>query len=159
MELKDLTDELFKFFLVFGKAQLDLNQEELDGRMLLEQMLAEAQFELADFGFTVQNIPFEGECRVKVDPLYLKRVLDNLVSNAKKYADREQPIVFLSELKDGELSVCVSNRVARSMDRVESTKIGLRTCEKIMAAMSGRFEIQRDAEHFAATFVLPTVGQ
>ena len=159
MELKDLTDELFKYFLVFGKAQLDLNQEELDGRMLLEQMLAETQFELADFGFTVQNIPFEGECRVKVDPLYLKRVLDNLVSNAKKYADREQPIVFLSELKDGELSVCVSNRVARSMDRVESTKIGLRTCEKIMAAMSGRFEIQRDAEHFAATFVLPTVGQ
>ena len=81
------------------------------------------------------------------------------MSNAKKYADREQPIVFLSELKNGELSVCVSNRVARSMDKVESTKIGLRTCEKIMAAMSGRFEIQRDAEHFAATFVLPTVGQ
>jgi hypothetical protein len=43
------------------------------------------------------------------------------------------------------------------MDRVESTKIGLRTCEKIMSAMGGSFEIARDDDHFSATFILPTV--
>ena len=50
-----------------------------------------------------------------------------------------------------------ANRVARSLDRVESTKIGLRTCEKILEAMGGRFEVQKDEEHFAASLTLPTV--
>ena len=157
MELKDLTDELFKYFLVFGRSELELNREELDGTLLLEQLLGEAQFDLADAGFAVERRDFEGACRVSIDPLYLKRVLDNLVSNIKKYADRSQPVVFLSQLEEGRLSVCVSNRVARSMDRVESTKIGLRTCEKIMEAMDGSFQVSREDEHFAATFTLPTI--
>ncbi len=159
MELKDLTDELFKYFLVFGRSELELNREELDGRLLLEQLLGEAQFDLSDSGFTVERLDFEGECTLSTDPLYLKRVLDNLVSNVKKYADRSQPVVFLSHLEEGTLSLCVSNRIARSMERVESTKIGLRTCEKIMQAMGGSFEIQSDADHFAATLSLPSTQQ
>jgi signal transduction histidine kinase len=155
MELKDLTDELFKYFLVFGRAQVEMNREELDGRLLLEQLLGEAQFELADLGFAIQRQDHEGECLVSADPLYLKRVLDNLVSNLKKYADRSQPVVLLSELKDGQLSVCVSNRVREDLERVESNKIGLRTCEKIMDAMGGSFSIDKDESHFAATFSLP----
>ena len=87
MELKDLTDELFKYFLVFGRSELELNKEELRRPLLLEQLLGEAEFDLTDAGFTVQRIEFEGECTVQADPLYLKRVMDNLVSNIKKYAD------------------------------------------------------------------------
>ncbi len=102
-----------------------------------------------------QRIDFAGEGSVVTDPLYLKRVLDNLVSNAKKYASRAEPILILSELKDGELSVCVSNAIDENGRRVESTKIGLRTCEKIMQAMHGRFETRRENGHFAAEFTLP----
>jgi len=111
MELKELTDELFKYFLVFGRAELDMNREELDGQLLLEQLLGESQFDLMDQGFTVERRDFEGSCTLLADPLYLKRVLDNLVSNIKKYAEKESPVVFLSELKEDALSVCVSNRV------------------------------------------------
>ncbi len=157
MELKDLTDELFKYFLVFGRSELELNQETLDGRLLLEQLLGEAQFDLADAGFEIQRTDFEGECRLSTDPLYLKRVLDNLVSNAKKYADRAQPIQIRSELRDGQLSVCMSNAIAKDLDRVESTKIGLRTCEKILQAMGGSFAPTWDQDRYAATFTLPTV--
>lgn len=157
MELKDLTDELFKYFLVFGRSELELNKETLDGRLLLEQLLGEAQFDLADAGFEIQRTDFEGECRLSTDPLYLKRVLDNLVSNAKKYADRSQPIQIRSELRDGQLSVCMSNAIAKDLDRVESTKIGLRTCEKILQAMGGSFAPTWDQDHYAATFTLPTV--
>ena len=85
---KALTDELFRYFLVFGRADLEMNLETLDARLLLEQLLGEAEFDLSDAGFAVQRIEFEGECSVTADPMYLKRVLDNLVSNIKKYADR-----------------------------------------------------------------------
>ena len=129
MELKDLTDELFRYFLVFGRAQVEMNREELDGRLLLEQLLGEAQFDLSDAGFTTQRQDFDGDCLISADPLYLKRVLDNLVSNA----------------------------IRRDMNLVESTKIGLRTCEKIMQAMDGSFAVQKDDTHFAATFSLPVL--
>lgn len=157
MELKDLTDELFKYFLVFGKAELEMNMEQLDGLLLLEQLLGEAEFDLADAGFTIRRIEPESSCIISVDPLYLKRVIDNLVSNIKKYADREFPVVFLTELGDGVLSVSVSNHVSRSMDKVESTKIGIRTCEKIMDHMGGSFTVTRDEVQFAARFCLPVL--
>lgn len=155
VELKDLTDELFKYFLVFGRAEVQMNLERFDARLLLEQMLGEAEFDLTDAGFTVQRIEFAGECSVEVDPLYLKRVLDNLVSNAKKYAEKSEPLLIVSELSEGKLSVTVSNTVAMAAPRVESTKIGLRTCEKIMETMHGVFETRRDEQHFAAEFTLP----
>jgi len=155
MALKDLTDELFKYFLVFGKAELDLNMEDFDARLLMEQLLGEAEFELRDMGFNVQRIDPDGECTVSVDAMYLKRVMDNMVSNIKKYADREKPVVMLTELHDTSLNVCFSNTVARSMNRVESTKIGIRTCIKIMEHMKGSFTTRSDENHFAAEFSLP----
>ncbi len=159
VELKDLTDELFKYFLVFGRAELQLDTERYDARLLLEQLLGEAEFDLTDAGFSVRRIEFSGETEVEADPLYLKRVLDNLVSNARKYADPAEPLMIVSELREGELSVTVSNTVAKSAPRVESTKIGLRTCEKIMAAMHGRFVTRREGDHFAAEFTLPAMDE
>ncbi len=154
MELKDLTDELFKYFLVFGRAELDIHPEEYDARLLFEQLLGEAEFDLREAGFEVQRIDLTEECSVSTDALYLKRVVDNLVSNAKKYADRAAPLLILCERKGGAVSVCFSNRIARGGARVESTKIGLRTCEKIMQSLGGSFRTQNDGKHFAAEFSL-----
>ena len=157
MELKDLTDELFKYFLVFGRADLEMNMEEFDARLLLDQFMLELQFDLQDDGFNVSRIDFSGGCRVMADTMYLKRVFDNLLSNLRKYADKSRPVMILSALENGWLSVCVSNYVVRTADRVESTKIGIRTCEKIMTHMGGSFEIRSDEEHFAAELRLPAL--
>ena len=154
LDLKDLTDELFKYFLVFGRAEIEMEREKYDARLLVEQLVGEAAFDLKDAGFEVGQQDFTGECTVVADPMYLKRVMDNLVSNAKKYADKTVPIVFRSKLSDGVLSVRVSNAIARGVSRVESTKIGLRTCEKIMRAMGGRFETKIEDERYTAAFSL-----
>ena len=155
MELKDLTDQLFRYFLVYGKAELDMERERFDARLLLEQLLGEMEFDLSDAGFTMERRDFEGECFISVDPLFLKRVLDNLVSNIKKYAEPSRPVAVLSELDDGKLTLCVSNTVAAQHSRKDSTKIGLRTCEKIMTALGGSFKVTNDGEHFAAELSLP----
>ncbi len=157
MELKDLTDELFKYFLIFVKSGLEMEIEQYDARLLLEQFLSETEFELREAGFKVSKIEFEGECYVRADPMYLKRVLDNIVSNIRKYADKSKVVMFISELKDGNLSLCVSNYISRSMDRVESTKIGLRTCAKIMEQMGGSFVTRSDEEHFSVECILPAI--
>ena len=155
MDLKDLTDELFKYFLVFGSAELKLDMERYDGRLLLEQLASEAEFSLTEAGFRVQRMDFQGECSILADPLYLKRVIDNLVSNVMKYGDKTRRVVMLSELESGMLSLCISNSITRSLERVESTKIGLRTCTRIMEQMQGGFSTHSDGEHFAAELRIP----
>lgn len=157
MDLKGLTDELFKYFLVFGKSELELNKEVFEAGFLMEQLTGEAEFDLMDAGFQVRRVEFEDECSVETDPMYLKRVIDNLISNVKKYADKGHPVMMISEHKDGMLNFCMSNHIAANTDRVESTKIGIRTCEKIMEHMGGSFRITSDGEHFAAEFSLPTI--
>ena len=159
MELKSLTDELFRYFLVFGRAELEMNMELLDARLLLEQLLGEAEFDLRDSGFEVERVEFEGECMVRADPMYLKRVLDNLVSNMKKYADRSRNVQLVSEHSGSRLTLRFSNAVAHSRDRVESTKIGIRTCEKIMSHMGGQFSIQNDGSVFTAELSLPVENE
>ena len=155
LELKDLTDELFKYFLVFGRAEIEMDREQYDARLLVEQLVGEAAFDLQDAGFAVEQQGFSGECKIVADPMYLKRVMDNLVSNAKKYADRAEPVVFRSVLEDGMLTVRVSNAVAQGTSRVESTKIGLRTCQKIMEAMGGVFTSSIEGAEYRAAFSLP----
>ena len=155
MELKDLTDQLFRYFLVYGKAELEMDRERFDARVLLEQLLGEMQFDLQDAGFTMQRVDFDGECFLTVDPLFLKRVLDNLQSNIRKYADPARPVVVLSELRQDTLTLTVSNAIAAMENRRESTKIGLRTCEKIMTSLGGSFTVTSDGEHFAAEMSLP----
>jgi signal transduction histidine kinase len=155
MELKDLTDQLFRYFLVYGKAELEMEKETYDARVLLEQMLGEMEFDLQDAGYTMRRSDFEGTCSITVDPLFLKRVLDNLLSNIKKYADPEKPVDVASSLRDGVLTLRVSNGVAKLHTRKESTKIGLRTCEKIMRALGGSFMSENDGETFTAVLTLP----
>ena len=96
----------------------------------------------------VQRIEFQGESSILADPLYLKRVVDNLVSNVMKYGDRAKHVMMISELKGGYLSLCISNAITRNLVRGESSKIGLRTCKRIMEQMHGSFSIENDGEHF-----------
>ena len=124
--------------------------------MLLMQLLGEAEFDLRDSGFNVQSIDrLEDGYLLNTDAAMLKRVIDNLVSNIKKYASREMPVVILTEQKNGKVSVTISNGVSSSGSGTESTKIGLRTCEKILDALGGEFTIVRDETHYAAEFTIP----
>ena len=156
LALKELTDELFKYFLVFGHSEMELHREDFDIHMLLMQLLGEAEFDLHDSGFNVQSIDrLEDGRLLNTDAAMLKRVIDNLVSNIKKYADPARPVVFLTEEKEARISVTISNGVSKRGSLTESTKIGLRTCEKILEALGGSFETLRDENHFAAEFSIP----
>ncbi|MCR5089769.1 MAG: HAMP domain-containing histidine kinase [Oscillospiraceae bacterium] len=156
LALKSLTDELFKYFLVFGHSETEMNCEDYDAHLLLMQLLGEAEFDLNDSGLKIQNIDhLEDGVFVHVDAPMLKRVLDNLVSNLKKYADPDQPIIFLTEERERMVNVTVSNTVRSKDKQTESTKIGLRTCEKIMQSLNGNFRTVKDEQHFAAELSMP----
>ena len=143
-QLKTLTDELFRYSLLFGCKELPMQMESYDARLLLEQLLGESRVQLQ-----------QQEVQIEADVMYLKRVLDNLFDNIRKYADPAKPVAIAALIEDGALHICLSNSVNPASGRIESNKIGLRTCAKIMAQMAGGFKRYTENGKFTAEVILP----
>ena len=155
LRLKGLTDELFGFFLVFGKPQPDQKPEEFDAGMLLEQVLLEHEMDLTQRGFHVETStdPITGSLRVDLG--HFRRIFDNLFSNVRKYADPSCPVTITCRCDREELTVTICNRIRQDANRVESNRIGLQTCHKLVAAMGGEFNQSRTKETFTVDVLLP----
>ena len=155
LRLKGLTDELFGFFLVFGKPQPDQKPEEFDAGMLLEQVLLEHEMDLVQRGFQVEtgSDPITGS--LQVDLGHFRRIFDNLFSNVRKYADPSCPVTITCRCDREELTVTICNRIRQDTNRVESNRIGLQTCHKLVAAMGGEFNQSRTKETFTVEVLLP----
>ena len=153
-QLKTLTDELFRYSLLFGCKELPMQMESYDARLLLEQLLGESRVQLQQ-GFTVQLLLPQQEVQIEADVMYLKRVLDNLFDNIRKYADPAKPVAIAALIEDGALHICLSNSVNPASGRIESNKIGLRTCAKIMTQMAGGFRRYTENGKFTAEVILP----
>ena len=59
------------------------------------------------------------------------------------------------EQESGALTLCVSNTILKNPGQVESNRIGLRICEKIMRQMGGTFEKRQTEDTFTVTLTLP----
>ncbi len=126
--IRDLTSEMFRYFLVFGKEAQKAELEDYDAQELMFQLLGECCEDLLSRGFRVETIALEETCTLRTDVNLLKRVVDNLESNIIKYADAAYPICISSRLRAQELTVRFQNRVAAVRpDAVESNHVGLRT--------------------------------
>ena len=154
-QLKSLTDELFRYFLVFGQPEREIALEEYDAVILLEQLLGEPVIEMRDLGFTVDTFELTKPVMINVDILYLKRVVDNIFSNVRKYADMEKPVTVAADTDTKTLTVSVTNYISKSRSKADSTKIGLQTCYMIMEHMGGRFEVNSDEEKFNVEIKIP----
>ena len=159
LQLKTLTDELFRYSLVFGGRELKLDLQEYDGIILTEQLLGEPVILLQQHGFTVQAARSEKPCRVRLDVQYFKRVLDNLFDNVCKYADPAFPVTVKVAEEDGWLRIRIGNVCKKELGAVESNHIGLKTCDRIMSQMGGSFcKYEQDPE-FSVELTLPLLPE
>ena len=143
-QLKTLTDELFRYSLLFGCEELPMQMEIYDARLLLEQLLGESRVQLQQQGFMVQLLLPQQEVQIEADVMYLKRVLDNLFDNIRKYADPAKPVAIAAPDRRRCAAYLPVQQREPASGRIESNKIGLRTCAKIMAQMAGRLPRKRE---------------
>lgn len=156
LRLKELTDELFGFFLVFGQRTPEQTLESFDAATLTEQILLEAQQSLHQQGYEVRlQSPENLEGTLRIDLGHLRRVYENLFSNLVKYADPARPITITVTMEDHLLTVTIHNFIPVAANRVESTKIGLKICDKLLTAMGGSFRQTQTAQTFTAEVTLP----
>ncbi len=155
MRLKTLSDDMFSYFLVFGKQDAVLESLAEHSIDTVWQMIAERRLLFVENGFEFETeLPYDKLC-VKIDTVYLGRVIDNIFSNIAKYADPEKPIKIIATFEGGFIRVSFVNTIRKDDALPESNNIGIKTCVRIMEKMNGAFEVGSDEENFSVTVSLP----
>lgn len=155
-QLKDLSDKLFQYFLVFSNQGSDRTLESYDASILFQQLLAEHCAEAINYGYHVDfqyNIP--EETNIMTDISGLRRLFDNVFSNIMKYALKKEPIGVKAELKNGMIYIAVENSIWEQAKKVESTRIGLKTCERICSDLKGTFRYTEEEHIFTVEVMFP----
>lgn len=143
MRLKELSDDMFKYSLAYGDTGSAVTLEEYDAATLIEQLLAENILLLEENGYEVvyeadENAIARGEVVYTSAP-NLMRIVDNVFSNIRKYADREKPVTFGISRVRHSLVFTARNFVRRDKEEVESNGIGLKTCDRLAALIAEGF--------------------
>ena len=157
LKLKKLSDDMFSYFLVFGKRDVEFNFATVDSDGTINHMLEEHCVLLSEMGYNI-NCNFEAKnSKVNIDTIYFNRVIDNVFSNVGKYADIDESVDVCTYVEGKNLVVSISNHIAKDTSGTESNGIGLKTCIKIMEQFSGSFEAHRENNKFISKITLPLV--
>lgn len=155
-QIKYLSDNLFECALVTREPLVTLGEPVRFSR-LFEDPLAELVDQLQHSGFSCELDLGSEDPSLKVYEPYLRRILDNILSNILKYGDSAQPVRVTLAQEDGKAKLCFCNTVRPDADRTRSTHIGLASVQTMMNKMqaesctwaeNGRFSISLIFEIF-----------
>ena len=158
LQIKDMADKLFEYFLVYSSEWERPDMETADADGLFQQFWGEYAFSLESEGFTVELDFGELNGTVRVHMDLLRRAFDNLYSNLRKYADRGRPIRLSCRRVGSVARLELANAVSPRRDKRESTNIGLNTCRRIVQYHGGTFQTEEADGRFQATVTLPLDG-
>jgi len=155
LRLKNMSDDMFSYFLVFGKGQDNAELVETNARELLTHVISEYALLLNEKGYALENEGEIPDLSLRIDERYFRRIVDNIFSNITKYADESQPVVFKA-MPDGEsLILSCENKIRTDRQIPESNGIGLRTCAKMMEEMGGKLSFASIEGRFTVTLTFP----
>lgn len=154
-QIKDMSDKMFEYFIVYGKDQEEIEVIEAGGAEFLGQVVEESLFDMENEGFTIERISDDIHCRLMVDISLVRRVFGNIFSNLLKYADRTRPVTVEYRQSGDMLSIRFVNYVSRDYKEKESSSIGLKTCGQIMNGHKGSFTWKREGDVFITEVEFP----
>lgn len=140
-QIKEMSDRLFEYFLVYDDNHEELETETLNGAALLEQIIWEGAFDLESRGFTVSQEMGEITCSITVNLELFRRLCANLFSNVIKYASMEEEVTICCRENNDCILIAIANGKDTTKKLVESSGIGLKTCKKIVKEHGGRFHV------------------
>ena len=156
-EIKELSDDLFEYFLIYGENEKRIDVEAVPVCMLAEDLIENQFLRLEEEGYKLSGInqtnEQSGNCMINIK--YMHRVLNNIISNLEKYADKEVPIEVSASVEQSFMIIRVRNGIRRNLDEHESTKIGLITCDRIMRLHHGEFKKYEAENEFTVKLAIP----
>lgn len=155
VKLQELSDKLFKYFYVYSEGKDSITLEKYRVNELFDQMIGEHIVLLSDEGFQFQTIKLSSDEWIETDADYLKRLIDNIFSNIRKYADKDKLITISEKKTNDKICLEVANYISPSRNEAESTKIGIKTCEKICRELGGLLTVEEKDKIYRIYIYLP----
>ena len=158
-QIKEMTDRLFEYFLAYQSPTDEIETEIVDAGMLFSQLWAESALILETDGYIINVTGPDCETNVEVNIPYIRRVIDNLISNVRKYADKEEPVLVSMEKRMDRFVFEVSNSHARRSKTTERNGIGLASCKRMIESLKGAFVVNESDEIYTVSIFLPIITQ
>lgn len=161
LRLKGLSDDMFRYFVAFSGRDMDISLQPYEAEVLLSQLLSEHVLLLRENGYDIRVHTQEAlpeDLQIFTDAPKLMRIIDNIFSNLSKYADRSFPIFITSTLGFASISLHFNNKMRNDNAIVESSGIGLRTCERLAQAMRAVFSVETTETEYSVRLTLPTAA-
>lgn len=156
-EIRQLSDDLFEYFLIYGESEKHIDVEPIPANDLVEDLMYNQMLGLEEEGYQFEDMNYLhadiGNCMINIK--YMQRVLNNIISNLQKYAAKDVPIRIVANVEDNKLILRVRNKICINVEPHESTKIGLITCERIMKLHHGEFKKHEENGEFTVKLTIP----
>ncbi|MBO4337528.1 MAG: HAMP domain-containing histidine kinase, partial [Lachnospiraceae bacterium] len=147
--MKDMTDRIFKYFLVFSHMEKG-QMTQVDGKEYINNVLKEQSDYLISRGFKVCVKETDESFFMMVDPEALPRVFDNIFLNLEKYADRKKEIfvVCRPDKENKKIIISFTNTVQIPTVKIDSAGVGLKSVARVMKYHNGEVKIENNGNEF-----------
>ncbi|HEY9574319.1 MAG TPA: histidine kinase dimerization/phospho-acceptor domain-containing protein [Lachnospiraceae bacterium] len=154
-QIRDLSEQLFEFFLVNCDREIPLEDAE-EIEFILSDYCSELCSTLQEMGFEIDfsNLKWsEGVISISYD--FLGRIINNIVSNIEKYAKKGSQISLSSIYKEGYIGLAIRNEIGEGDDKIKGNKIGVENIKMMMQKMRGGCEIFSDVRCYQMILWFP----
>lgn len=141
-QIRDLSNQLFEFFLISSEQPVKLEDPE-NLEYALGEYLSElcGLLEMDGYRVSIDCLYWE-PVQIQICTDYVGRIIDNLVSNIKKYADQTMPIELSSEYNASYANITIRNKSVGANQYVHGTGIGVKNIHTMMTQMKGACNVR-----------------
>lgn len=162
-KIKEMSDRLFDYFLTYdhNPEAEELVLEKYDAILVFLQLITEQTFLLEEKGFQFELEMPERTFAVFLYMEYLCRVIHNIFSNLQKYASPSEAILIRLSQSQDSCTLAFRNSLLQSplSGTAESTKIGLKSTERMMRQMRGSCCYYTKDNHFFLELYFPLIPE
>lgn len=156
-QIRALSDQMFEYFFVFSKEKIDLESaEEVESAFgdYMSELLALLDY--VGFSVNAKKIVWR-PILVQINRNYMGRIINNLVSNIRKYGDMKQEVCLEFFYLSDKVGISITNGIALSDSHINGTGIGLKNVSHMMYQMNGCVEIPEMEKVFRVILWFPVI--
>ena len=154
IQMKEISDHLLNYSLSHGMTETPIMQTASFQSAFFDR-LSELTDYLSEHGFSVECDIEWIETQIRYNDLELNRILDNIVSNIDKYAEKTCPVKMRAVYTDHFIGVSVRNAKLTCCDRIDSNGVGIDSIRTMMRQMNGNCTVEQTETAFEITLLFP----
>ena len=155
MQIRDLSNQLFEFFLIHSETPVELEKPEY-AEYALGEYLSElcGLLEINNYSFNIESLSWK-PVKIRLSTDYMGRIINNIFSNITKYADSTIPVELSSIYDDHYIHLTIKNKILTTK-HPSGTGIGVKNIYTMISQMEGYCDVNID-NNYIITLTFPIV--